>query len=124
MNSGVVLVVDDDDRQARTIMEYLQLQGIEAETASNGFAAINAAKRLHPALVLLDIRMPGLDGIEVTKHLQQARPTPKVILMSGFANSVQDANMAKLGVFAVVQRPIPLKVLASFVRRAISESGE
>ncbi len=74
VNSGVVLVVDDDDRQARTIMEYLQLQGIEAETASNGFAAINAAKRLHPALVLLDIRMPGLDGIEVTKHLQPAFP--------------------------------------------------
>jgi two-component system, response regulator, stage 0 sporulation protein F len=119
-SSGLVLIVDDDERQARNIKDYLILQGIAAETAPNGFAAINAVKQLQPAIVLLDIRMPGIDGIEVTRHVLRLDTSPTVILMSGYPESIHDANVAQLGVFAVVQKPLPLKIVAAFVRRAFA----
>ena len=123
-SSGLVLIVDDDEHQSRNIKEYLTLQGIAAETAPNGFAAINAVKQLQPAIVLLDIRMPGIDGIEVTRHIFRLNPRPTVILMSGYPESIHDANIAKLGVFAVVQKPLPLDILASFVRRAFAATPD
>ena len=118
--SGLVLIVVDDERQARNIKDYLILHEIAAETAPNGFAAINAVKQLQPAIVLLDIRMPGIDGIEVTRHILRLDTSPTVILMSGYPESIHDANVAQLGVFAVVQKPLPLKIVAAFVRRAFA----
>ncbi len=119
-SSGLVLIVDDDERQVRNIKGYLILQGIAAETVPNGFAAINAIKQLQPAIVLLDIRMPGIDGIEVTRHILRLDTSPTVILMSGYPESIHEANVAKLGVFALVQKPLPLKIVAAFVRRAFA----
>ena len=119
----MVLIVDDDPIQRRNIKEYLIAHGIFAESAENGFSAVAAVKKLHPAIVLLDIRMPGLDGIEVARHAAKVSPKPKIILMSGHPDAVYDANTADIEVFTVLQKPIPLKILADFVKRALSRNS-
>jgi len=113
----MVLIVDDDPIQRRNIKEYLIAHGIFAESAENGFSAVAAVKKLHPAIVLLDIRMPGLDGIEVARHAAKVSPKPKII------DAVYDANTADIEVFTVLQKPIPLKILADFVKRALSRNS-
>lgn len=117
--SRSVLIVDDDPIQRRNIRDFLALRGIAAETEDNGFSAVSRVKKTRPAIVLLDIRMPGLNGVEAARHISRVTPRPKIILMSGYPEAVYDANASDLDVFAVIQKPVPLRVLASFVERAL-----
>lgn len=118
-----VLIVDDEKAQCKELAEFFDRLGITSATAENGFAALSAIQRLAPKIALVDVKMPGMSGIELVKHLrtQPVRPA-RVILMSGHADSVYEANTSGLDVFAVIEKPIPLKVLGNFVRRAIAAS--
>ena len=118
--SRTVLIVDDDPIQRRNIRDYLALRGIAADTEDNGFSAVNRVKKTRPAIVLLDIRMPGLDGVEAARHIGRIEPKPKIILMSGYPDAIYDANASDLDVFAVIQKPVPLRILAAFVERALN----
>lgn len=115
-----VLVVDDDPIQTGQIAMFLQSQGIEVVTENNGYAAVNAIKRIKPAIVIMDVRMPGLDGIEAARLIAGLVPRPRVILMSGYPDSVFAANRQHAEVFAVIEKPIPLSALLQFVRRALT----
>lgn len=114
-----VLVVDDDPIQTGQIAMFLQSQGIEVLTENNGYAAVNSIKRLAPAIVVMDVRMPGLDGIEASTLIAGLNPKPRVILMSGYPESVFAANRRHTDVFAVIEKPIPLPTLLQFIRRAL-----
>ncbi len=119
----VVLVVDDDPGQRIQVVNFLKRQGISVEQADNGRTALEAMRRLRPALVLLDARMPDMDGLEAARRAAELPEAPKIILMSGYDDYVVKANREKLGVFAVIQKPIPLKVLKRFVEEVFLELG-
>ena len=114
-----VLVVDDDPIQIGQIAMFLQSQGIDVTTENNGYAAVNSIKRIRPAIVVMDVRMPGLDGIEAAKIIANLQPKPKVILVSGYPESVFAANRQQVEAFAVIEKPIPLSTLLQFIRRAL-----
>ncbi|HSN73522.1 MAG TPA: response regulator, partial [Anaerolineae bacterium] len=66
-----ILVVDDEQSIVKTVKAYLEEQGYGVETAADGLAALKAARAFRPDLVVLDIMLPGLDGIEVLRRLRQ-----------------------------------------------------
>ena len=115
----LVLIADDDPIQTGQIAMFLQAQGIEVMTENNGYAAVNAIRRSKPAIVVMDVRMPGLDGIAAAKLIGAMDPRPRVILMSGYPDSVFSANRQQADVFAVIEKPIPLPTLLQFIRRAL-----
>ncbi|HEU0070611.1 MAG TPA: response regulator [Alphaproteobacteria bacterium] len=116
-----VLVVDDDPLQRSEIVDFLIRQGIAVVSAQNGFAAVHEIRRLRPAVVVMDMKMPGLDGIHVARLIQDMQSKPKVILVSGFPEYVYRAHQEDLGVFAIVEKPVPLAVLARFIREALAK---
>ena len=77
VTAKTVLVVDDDPIQTGQIAMFLQSQGIDVTTENNGYAAVNSIKRIRPAIVVMDVRMPGLDGIEAAKIIANLQPKPK-----------------------------------------------
>ncbi len=114
-----VLVIDDDMAGAETIVAYLRHGGLSARAEYNGFAGVNAAKRLHPKLILLDVQMPGLDGIVTAALIRRALPDTRIIMMSGHPASLVEANRDAKVAFAVLEKPLPLPAIMDFVRRVL-----
>ncbi|MGB1548301.1 MAG: response regulator [Alphaproteobacteria bacterium] len=116
-----VLIVDDDPLQLRELSDFLATMNVDCLQEQNGYGAVNSIKKNHPDLVLLDIKMPGLDGIEVARLIDNLQPKPSVILMSGHADCVRDANSAGLHVFGIIDKPIPLRALKRFIEQKLTD---
>lgn len=114
-----VVIVDDDPLQRNEIAEYLSRSGVSVADAPNGFAAMHEIRKLSPRVVVMDLKMPGLDGIHVARLIEGITPRPKVILVSGYPEYVYRAHQEALGVFAVIEKPVPLKVLLRFILQAL-----
>ena len=93
-----------------------------AETASNGAAGLAAVRRERPDLVLLDLRMPGLDGVEVLKRIRDIDTGIAVIVISG-AGDLADAGAALAsGALACLQKPVDLQRLKQLVSDVLGRS--
>lgn len=116
-----ILVVEDDYLQQEEIAQVLSGQGMRVLTADNGFAAMHQIRRSRPAVVVLDINMPGLDGLHVARLIQALDARPQIILVSGSAQHITRAHQEDLGVFAIVEKPILFPALTRFIREAMGE---
>lgn len=116
--SSLVLVVDDDPVQRRQIAIYLGRLGVKTVEAEDGDGAIQVIRKIRPAVIIMDILMPRMDGIEVARAVAGIYDA-KVILMTGDPDSLYRANVSKLKVFAVIEKPIPLQHLSRFVLQAL-----
>lgn len=119
-----VLVVDDDPLQRGEIVEFLGRQGIDVIAEENGFAAFHRIKKSQPRVVVMDMKMPGLDGIHVSRLVQKLDFRPKVILMSGYPDYVYEAHQEDANIFAVIEKPVPLKALARFIAEALAAQDD
>jgi len=117
--TDIVLAADDNASLRSKIGDYLAMEDIRSVEAGDGKMALAEAMRVHPSVVLLDIKMPALDGLSAAKLIVELPWRPKVILMSGFDDSVRLANKAGLPVFAVLEKSVPLRMLARFVWAAL-----
>lgn len=114
-----VLVVDDDREQAQQIGTFLSKFGISVLIEDNGFAAVNTIRRIQPEVVVMDVRMPGLDGIKAVQLTAGPETKAKIILMSGYADQIKRVSDEELGVFAVMDKPLALRVLLRFIQAAL-----
>jgi len=117
--TNIVLVADDNASLRSKIVDFLTLEGIRSVEAGDGKMALIQAIRVQPSVVLLDIKMPAMDGLTAAKLMVDLPWQPKIIMMSGFDDSVRLANKAGLSVFAVLEKPVPLQLLARFVWKAL-----
>lgn len=117
--ASTVVVVDDDPLQRNEIVDFLVREGLDVTAASNGFAAMHEIRHRSPRVVVMDINMPGLDGIHVARLLEGVQPRPKVILVSGYPEHMYRAYQEDIGAFAVIEKPVALKVLARFIWDAL-----
>lgn len=77
---GRILVVDDDETVAEVVSRYLEREGFEVQSVSDGPAALESVARWHPDLIVLDLMLPGIDGLEVCRRLRQMGAVPVVML--------------------------------------------
>jgi CheY-like chemotaxis protein len=117
-----VLVVDDDPAQRREIVTCLDDLGINTAQAEDGLSAIEMARTLRPDVVIMDIRMPRMDGIEAVRAMGTAG-SAKIILVTGDPSSLYRAKTSPLDVFAVIEKPIPLRSLSRFVLKALGRDA-
>lgn len=113
-----VLFVDDEDELVSAVTERLELRGIDAVGATNGHDALERATQERFDVVVLDLRMPGLDGLDVIRTLRQTQPELKVVMMSGHGSAEARAEGLRLGAFDYLQKPVDIKHLVSILRRA------
>ena len=116
MSLRTVLVVDDEQGMRDTVAEILEGVGYEVSTARTGEDALSRLREQSFDVVLMDIRMPGRDGISVLREI--GGPPPPVVLMTAYAVDEQLQAAVEAKSFAVVHKPVPAPYLIALVARA------
>ena len=106
-----ILVVDDDPAMVRTLCDIFSLQGWDASGAHSGEEAIERQRERARNFILMDIRMPGIDGIDAYKVIHQQSPSTRVILMTAHATPEAVQHAIDEGVWRVMPKPIDLPSL-------------
>ncbi len=115
-NSPLLLVVDDEASLREVFAEVLRQAGFTVETASNGQAALACIAKRHPDLVVSDVRMPGISGLELLRQARESRPELPFLLVTAHP-SVRDAVQAlKIGAVDYLEKPVDLDELIAAVR--------
>jgi DNA-binding NtrC family response regulator len=116
-----ILVVDDEDALRMVLSSELSSSGYEVTTAADGDEAITVVQNKKFDLVLLDIKMPKVDGFEVLKFIKKNFPTVKVIMLTGFADLKNAIESKKHGAEDFVSKPYDLVDLLTTIERVLSE---
>ncbi len=113
-----VLVVDDDTKTVELVRLYLNRDGYKVLTAYDGAAALNLARRTHPDLIVLDLMLPGMDGLEVCRSLRSESDVPIIMLT---ARTTDEDKLTGLGLGAddYVTKPFSPRELAARVRTVL-----
>jgi CheY-like chemotaxis protein len=120
-----IMVIDDEAVIAETVVEILKQEGFEATSASSGSTAIELAKTWQPDIILSDVIMPGLNGIETGIKIREIVPGCKIILFSGQAATVDLLEKAREQGhrFEILAKPIRPEQLISIIRAASGRSS-
>lgn len=101
-----ILVVDDSPGIRDILSEFMTSEGYDVLTASDACAALKKIEEEPPHIVLLDIRMPDIDGLQCLKMIQERFPTIQVVMISGFATQQMAESALKHGAFDYLDKPV------------------
>ncbi len=121
--SNKILVVDDEEALRTVLSSELESEGYVVQSAGDGEAAIKILGDQEFHLVLLDIKMPNVDGFEVLKFVKQKHPQTKVIMLTGFADLKNAIESKKLGAEDFVSKPYDLVDLLTTVERVLGTTA-
>ncbi len=116
-----ILIVDDTPAILSTLSGVLMDEGYDVQVAENGADAILAVQAHPPAIVLLDIWMPEMDGMDVLKILKAAHPDMVVMMMSGHGSIETAVRAIKLGAYDYIEKPVSLEKIVLLIRHALTE---
>jgi CheY-like chemotaxis protein len=122
MSMKAVLVVEDDELNLKLVRELLEFSGFETLEATNGLEALDVVRKKQPSLVLMDIQMPGMDGLEATRRIKadpQTRDIPVVALTSSAMKGDKEAILAA-GCDAYMSKPIDIHRLLDLIKEFFS----
>ncbi len=117
-----ILVVDDEEALRVVLSAELEGEGYQVTSASDGQEAINILTTKEFDLILLDIKMPNVDGFEVLKFVKERWPQTKVVMLTGFADLKNAIESKKLGAEDFVSKPYDLVDLLTTVERVLTSS--
>jgi DNA-binding NtrC family response regulator len=118
MEACRVLVVDDELDFLETLVKRLKRRKVDASGVSSGVEAMQLLEQEHFDVVILDIRMPGMDGLETLREMKRKRPLMEVILLTGHASVESGMQGMQLGAFDYVMKPAELEDILEKVRQA------
>ena len=114
-----VLIVDDEDQFVDAVVERLRLRGFEAEGVTSGHEAMELLHQSSYDVVLLDVKMPGLGGLEVIREVKEKWPGLQVVLLTGHGSSQDVEEGMQLGAFEYVMKPVNIDDLTRILRAAL-----
>ncbi len=111
-----ILVVDDEVEVCNTLKKFLTSKGYEVYTALDGETAVSKTKEVRPHIVLLDIVMPGMSGIDTLKEIKKVDPSVGVIMVTALVDEELAKRALKLGAYENITKPIDLNYLETVVK--------
>jgi two-component system, OmpR family, response regulator MprA len=121
--AGRLLIVDDEIPVLEVLSEYFVSQGYVVDTASSGEVALSAVRRRRPDLVLLDMRMPGIDGVETLRRLRALDATLPVIMVTANEDVALARETLQIGAFDYVAKPFDFAYLERTVSAGLLHAG-
>jgi two-component system OmpR family response regulator len=121
MDTLRVLIVDDEDDFRETIVKRLNARKIQAEGAPSGVRALEIIKDKDFDVMVLDVKMPEMDGIETLRHVKKMKPEIEVIMLTGHASVEFGLKGMQLGAFDYVMKPAPLNELLDTISQAFNK---
>jgi len=115
-----VLIVDDENELVSTLVERMELRGLHAVGVTTGHEAVGLVERESFDVVVLDVKMPGEDGVEIMKRIKKIRSDLPVILLTGHMSIEASEEGLKAGAIDYVIKPINIDDLIEKMKKAIS----
>ena len=119
-----VLLVDDEEEFVEILAERLEFRGFSVSTAFNGDDAVSRLKEHEPDIVILDVLMPGKDGIQTLKEIKQISPLVEVIMLTGHATVGTAIEGMKLGAYNYLIKPSETEDLVAKIMKAYKLKSE
>jgi DNA-binding NtrC family response regulator len=113
-----VILVDDEKDFVESLAERLQLRNFEVTTALNGNDAINLVQENDYDVIVLDVKMPGKDGIETLKEIKNIKQLPQIIMLTGHATVESAIQGMKLGAYDYIMKPTVTEDLITLINKA------
>ncbi len=113
-----VLFVDDEEDFVRTMAERMEMRDLGGDIALSGQQALEMLENDVPDVMVLDLRMPGIDGMEVLRRVKQTFPQIEVIIMTGHGSDQDEEEARRLGAFDYLRKPVDIDHLMETVRNA------
>lgn len=120
--SGTILIVEDEPKLAALLADYLRQAGFVPEVVADGLAAVPALRRLEPALVLLDLMLPGRDGLEICKEIRTFSAVP-VIMVTARVEEIDRLLGLELGADDYICKPFSPREVVARVKAVLRRSG-
>lgn len=117
-----VLVIDDDEVVGRSFDRVLSDKGYEVSTALSGEEALHTMDEEEFDVVFTDIKMPGIDGLEVTERIKARCPWTPVVVITGYGTDENEAKANVLGASGFVRKPLTPEIIESITLKAVNES--
>jgi len=121
MHKRNILIVDDEFSVRQSLEEWFVEDGFQVETAENGHAAIEKMDRGPYDIILLDLKMPGMDGIEVQKKVREIDRNATIIILTAYASVETAVEALKLGAFDYVTKPVDPDELSNLISNALRQ---
>ena len=118
-----LLLVDDETEFATTLAERLELRGMTVRTAADGEAALPMVEDDPPDIIVLDLMMPGIGGMETLKRIKASHADIPVILLTGRGSTKEGIEGMRLGAFDYMMKPIDLDQLLQKLEEAAEKAG-
>lgn len=113
-----VLLVDDEREFVQTLSERLIMRDMGSAVAYDGESALTMVSEDEPDVMILDLKMPGINGIEVLERVKKENPDIEVIILTGHGTESDREKCMKLGAFAYLQKPVDIEVLSDTLKKA------
>ncbi len=114
-----ILLVDDEHDFASTLAERLSLRGFSVETASGGESALTLFDEKRPDVVIMDVRMPGINGLATLKKMKEIDSNVRVVLLTGHGSTKEGMEGMRLGACDFLRKPIDIDELISKLKSAM-----
>jgi len=132
-----LLLVDDEENFVKTLAERLEIRGLKPEVVLSGEEAMDFMDKSVPDVIVLDLRMPGIDGMEVLRRVKKQKPDVQVIILTGHGTDKDQSEATRIGAFEYLKKPVDIdalifsiknafqkKVESTFVAAAFAEAGD
>jgi DNA-binding NtrC family response regulator len=113
-----VLLVDDEEDYVRTMAERMEMRDVGSEVALDGQQALARLEEDVPDVMVLDLKMPGMGGLEVLERVKRLHPEVQVIILTGHGSAKEEVEARRLGAFDYLCKPVDINDLMESVRRA------
>ena len=118
-----ILIVDDDHHLRQGFQRLLDAEGYETRTAASAEEALNLMRERMPQCVVMDVRMPGMDGLEALKRMRALEGCPPVLIMTAYSTTETAIEATRLGAFDYVLKPFDIPQVLELLQRALA-AGE
>lgn len=124
MKNIKLLLVDDEEEFVKTLADRLKMRDLESDTVYDGDQALSFVEEKEPDVMVLDLRMPGIDGIEVLERVKKAYPKIEVIILTGHGTEKDEERAKRLGAFDYLEKPVDIDTLIARLKKAFSRKLE
>lgn len=113
-----VLLVDDEEEFVKALAERLKMRDLRSDIVLDGEEALSYVEDQEPDVMVLDLKMPGIDGMEVLRQVRKPYPNIQVIILTGHGTEKHEEEAKRLGAFDYLEKPVNLDVLVKKMKAA------
>ncbi len=113
-----ILLVDDEEELVRTLSERMNMRNMGADFALNGEEALKLVDNEVPDVMVLDLKMPGIDGMEVLRRIKKHYPEIQVIILTGHGTEKDEKEALELGAYCYLTKPVDINNLIMHIKNA------